>query len=298
MGRVQGVCVIILVNFTAELEMDVVENYPVMLYKYLEIKDFLPKILSGESLRFSCPFDFNDPFESSACYQIENSKAGKLFINKHVKQKYSNPSQRIMAAQQIKNRFVAPCPPDESFNSIIKQVGVCCLSEVRDSVLMWSHYANEHKGICIGFDTSKSMFQLAFQIEYQDKFPIISRPSDSDNTLLKKYLLTKSLCWAYEKEWRIIKRTLTEAEKCQSLRRPHLSEEDILQLTDGRGPGDYGFPKDAIKEIYLGARIDAKQRQKVLQYVRDANLNVSVYEVRTSLQSYNLEFSRFKQEPP
>lgn len=270
--------------------MEVVESYPPMLYKYFEIKDFLPKVLSGESLRFSCPFDFNDPFESSSCYQIDNSKAGEQFIGRMVRGKYSTPSRRIAAVQQIKNRFNTPRPPDEAHKSIIRQVGACCLSEVRDSILMWSHYANEHKGICIGFDTSKSMFKLAWQVEYLNEFPVVSRPSDSNDTLLKKTLLSKAACWAYEKEWRIIKRTLTLEEKNHSLRRDGLSNEDIRQLTDGRGPGDYSFPKEAIKEIYLGARIDAAQRKKVIEYVRDANLSIPIYDVRTNLHSYSLEF--------
>ncbi|MDO8342658.1 MAG: DUF2971 domain-containing protein [Cellvibrio sp.] len=269
---------------------------PSKLYKYYEIKDFLPKILNGESLKFSCPFDFNDPFESRYCYQIDDSKDGGRFIHEKVKRHISNPSKRITESQRIKNRFKAPrsLEDDDVFNEVIRQVGVFCLSEVNDSILMWSHYANEHKGICIGFDTGKSMFQLAWQVKYQEEFPIILRPKDNEEILLNKSLLTKAGCWSYEKEWRIIKRTLTLEEKNHSLRRGDLSDEDIRQLTNGRGPGDYSFPKEAIKEIYLGARIEAEQRIKVIQYVRDANLNIPVYEARRNSHSYSLGFDPIK----
>ena len=30
---------------------------------------------------------------------------------------------------------------------------VFCLSELDDSVLMWSHYADQHQGVVLGFDT-------------------------------------------------------------------------------------------------------------------------------------------------
>ena len=33
-------------------------------------------------------------------------------------------------------------------------LGVLCLSACDNSILMWSHYADEHKGFCIGFNNS------------------------------------------------------------------------------------------------------------------------------------------------
>lgn len=268
---------------------------PSKLYKYYEIKDFLPKVLSGESLKFSCPFDFNDPFESRYCYQIDDSKDGRRFIHEKVKRHISNPSQRISELQRIKNRFKAPqsLDGDDVFNDVIRQVGVFCLSEVNDSILMWSHYANEHKGICIGFDTGKSMFQLAWQVEYQEEFPIIIRPRDNEEISLNKSLLTKAACWSYEKEWRIIKRTVTEMERNHSrLRSGNLSEEDMHQLINQKGPGYYSFAKEAITEIYLGARIEKKNREHVIRCVKEANLDVTIYEARRNPKAYGIEFVR------
>ena len=33
--------------------------------------------------------------------------------------------------------------------------GVCCFSEKKDDILMWSHYADGHKGFCLEFITPK-----------------------------------------------------------------------------------------------------------------------------------------------
>lgn len=249
--------------------------------------------MNGESLKFSCPFDFNDPFESRYCFQIEDSKDGERFIHEKVKRHISNPSQRIAESQRIKNQFKAPRSLEDNdiFNEVIRQIGVFCLSEVNDSILMWSHYANEHKGICIGFDTGKSMFQLAWQVKYQEEFPIIQRPKDSEEILLNKSLLTKADCWSYEKEWRIIKRTVTEMERNHSrLRSGNLSEEDMQQLVDQMGPGNYSFAKEAITEIYLGARIEKANREYVIRCVREANLNIPIYEARRNPRAYGIEF--------
>ncbi|MBI5437013.1 MAG: DUF2971 domain-containing protein [Nitrosomonadales bacterium] len=277
--------------------MVMTNELPATLYKYYEVKEFLPKVLSGEALKFSCPMDFNDPFESRSCFQIDNSKEGKRYIHEKVKQRFSNPSQRIAKARQIERRFNAPQSLDD--DAIIRLVGVCCFSEMKDSILMWSHYANEHKGVCIGFDTRKSLFRLAWQVKYQEEFPIVRRPTDSDEILLAKTLLTKADCWSYEKEWRIIKRTQTEFERDYRLRKRYssnenLSEEDIQLLVDEKGPGFYSFPKEAITEIYLGARIEKNQREKVIQGVRDANLNIPIYEAQRNPKKYCLEFKLIK----
>jgi hypothetical protein len=30
-------------------------------------------------------------------------------------------------------------------------IGICCFSDTYDSELMWTHYAGDHSGICIGY---------------------------------------------------------------------------------------------------------------------------------------------------
>jgi len=274
------------------IHMAMTKDIPATLYKYYEVKEFLPKILSGEALKFSCTMDFNDPFESRSCFQIDNSKEGQRCIREKINQRFTNPSQKINKAQQIKRRFSDP----QSFDvdAIIRRVGVCCFSDVNDSILMWSHYADEHKGICIGFDAKKSLFRFAWQVKYQAEFPIVRRPTDSDEILLDKTLLTKADCWSYEKEWRIIRRTVTEQEKKQRLQNRNYSEEDIQLLVNENGPGYYSFPKEAITEIYLGARIEEKQRETVIQSIKDANLNIPIYEVQRNPKKYCLEFRLIK----
>ena len=37
-------------------------------------------------------------------------------------------------------------------------IGILCLSEVRDSILMWGHYTDSHQGFVIGFDSDQPFF--------------------------------------------------------------------------------------------------------------------------------------------
>lgn len=42
----------------------------------------------------------------------------------------------------------------KNISKFIKNIKICSLSPTYDNFLMWSHYSNEHKGICIEYDIS------------------------------------------------------------------------------------------------------------------------------------------------
>jgi hypothetical protein len=88
------------------------------------------------------------------------------------------------------------------------QRGVACFTQNFDSILMWSHYADGHRGLCLEFDTNYVPFRerkYLHQIIYRNSYPLLS-PFDliqSPDKLIYP-LITKSKKWKYEEEWRII----------------------------------------------------------------------------------------------
>ena len=100
-------------------------------------------------------------------------------------------------------------------NSLIKtkkskllqqSVFVSCFSEKNDSMLMWSHYGDEHKGICLGYDLRTLIQKHDFlPVIYSNRMPQDKSVSNENESALLKYILTKGECWSYEHEWRIIK---------------------------------------------------------------------------------------------
>ncbi len=81
--------------------------------------------------------------------------------------------------------------------------GVLCFSEDKADVLQWAHYADRHKGICLGFDVSGSEEKFG-RVQYvAERFPFPERP---DLAFSWKLLSTKSVAWKYEKEWRVFLR--------------------------------------------------------------------------------------------
>jgi hypothetical protein len=104
---------------------------------------------------------------------------------------------------------------------------ILSLSEVPDSILMWSHYAESHKGFVLELDATDPFFdQKTFpndslrcvhkvlyehdrpsQAHFETKYWLRTR-KDASKDLLEYMagvlLLTKSSDWAYEQEWRMV----------------------------------------------------------------------------------------------
>ncbi len=82
--------------------------------------------------------------------------------------------------------------------------GLLCFSGNWTNPVLWSHYADKHRGMCLGFDVEKTEAQ---PVEYQDerlleKLDEVSDPSLLPMALQRRLLKTKSHHWRYEEEFR------------------------------------------------------------------------------------------------
>jgi hypothetical protein len=76
--------------------------------------------------------------------------------------------------------------------------GVLCFSVLWRDPVMWAHYSDKHKGICLGFDVPDD---VARRVEYvSERFPFPQSPTMADSD---RMLWTKFNNWAYEEEIRI-----------------------------------------------------------------------------------------------
>jgi hypothetical protein len=125
------------------------------LYKYRSLIDYNDhgmntntiKMLKHGELFFSKPRDFNDPFD---CFVDEiadgtNDEFIKYLRNKRKTAEYINEILRQKNSGELNIRNLLE---DDKSQDYFK---VFCLSKKFDNILMWSHYADDHKGICIGF---------------------------------------------------------------------------------------------------------------------------------------------------
>lgn len=97
----------------------------------------------------------------------------------------------------------------------IGKKGVLSLSEKWNCPLMWSHYADEHRGLCIEYDMTDHDCRNIKAVDY--KHPRSIKVSDiiawkkhsieAENNILNTFFYSKARQWHYEKEWRDINKS-------------------------------------------------------------------------------------------
>jgi hypothetical protein len=92
----------------------------------------------------------------------------------------------------------------DSLRASFDKSGVASFADDPTDILMWSHYAGQHTGVCIQFDIAGSPSRLlaAVSVKYSEKYPVINWIEDTA-AQLREIVFTKSLHWRYERERRI-----------------------------------------------------------------------------------------------
>jgi hypothetical protein len=88
---------------------------------------------------------------------------------------------------------------------IDRDTGILCFTPNWTNPIMWSHYAEKHAGVCLGFDLKE---ESVHKVYYQEdrlmaKLDGNQEPFVIDEELKGRLLLTKSHHWKYEDERRL-----------------------------------------------------------------------------------------------
>jgi len=198
--------------------------------------------------------DLNDPLENS--------------INEDVFKKEITLLERIFG----KKSKVEISRVNNSFENILSQnskIGIYSLSKSFEEKLLWSYYANAHKGFCIEYDLEKLLTnhlgndRYSFSVIYKKNYPEVSLldiPSNSkSNNLLQKAFGTKSKEWEHEKEYRIV--------------------------TDELGEHNYDYK--AVKSIYFGLKMDENQKNLIID--RLSGRGIKYYQMVQLENNYDLK---------
>ena len=171
-----------------------------MLYKYREVGEYTEKILTDHTLWFDHPINFNDPFDCWANIQeIERGAFEKFVTDNSLSKYYADICKKGIPSYTMDML-------KQDIDRALNEIGVCCFSKTKKSILMWSHYCKYHQGICLEFDILEdpSFFTLAKPVNYVNTMPIYDHFKEQ-NTLFEKLIQPKAKEWKYEEEVRVIK---------------------------------------------------------------------------------------------
>ena len=160
---------------------------------------------------------------------------------------------------------------------------VSCFSKSNDSILLWSHYGDKHKGVCVEFDVDPKDYK---EVKYSKKrkqidlktvtavvlgYDYIGQQVNKDNSALIKtltnLLLTKSRDWQYESEYRTI-HSVNDADG------------ENIYFEDDK----YFLKMPQIKRVFVGCRIDEHN----LLSLRDKFKGIEIIEMIDSETEYKV----------
>lgn len=277
------------------------------LFKYLHPDRI--DVLENKSIRFSQPLAFNDPFEfKPVISDIVSGEFFQAYLEEHLESiadeqllKLPSSYRAVVNKQQLKDLIQNQFAGNSAlFTDLLKKsakqvstvfsaqsnemIGVLSLTEKNDNLLMWSHYADSHRGFCIGFDSNHPFFnqKRSEKDEFYHLRKVVylsRRPSksmmDMDGTDL---LLLKSDVWDYEQEWRM----------CSSL-----TNADVVFDSVSPSVHLFKFPCDALKEAIIGANAGKEFLEKITNLIeQDSELShVIIRRVGVSESEYRLTFT-------
>ena len=245
---------------------------PAHLYRYRSLKgdaaQYVATTIRMSTLYFAPPLSFNDPFDCRAPYDFTANR-------QEVERYFARAGQRQLPGASrktrrgiVKERLNAyrRDPDIKQFvmerhrERVTEEVGMLCLTSKRNDILMWSHYADGHSGICLEFDTKHEFFGRALPVRYLERRPAINPFRQSYEEMLDAAILTKAQHWEYEDEWRIIEYN--------------------------SGPGIYGYPPAALTGIILGTRISDSQALEIENLIKQERPPVKLYRAKSDDQLY------------
>ncbi len=247
------------------------------LYKYLscpadddERMEWVRQILVEHRLFFASRRAFNDPFDCAipSLLQIPGTFL-KRFAEEFVDRKFPTKSETEKSA--LIDKLMSVDALEEIRRGVqgdVDKAGIVCFSKVRDDILMWAHYADKHKGLCLEFDGSSNciFFGEAQPVEYEDHTPI-SLHEDKERQMAR-VILTKSRHWSYEKEYRIF--------------RPETASQNI------------SYPVELLTGVIFGCMTPGEVRASVKQWVKDGNCRVGFFEARPKPAEFGLDIVRIE----
>ena len=142
------------------------KGLPKILWKYRVWGNNLHKrVLTDKEIFFASPDLFNDPFDCSIPFRYDKLSKRQLMemMEGHLKEREPNLTNRERW-ELVKKRFSDPRFMNTEYLNwyggwgkeyIAKNFGIFSLSRIQKHIVMWSHYADAHKGFCVGFEVDK-----------------------------------------------------------------------------------------------------------------------------------------------
>lgn len=247
---------------------------PATIFKYYPDKLERLADIKANKMWYSAPSAFNDVFDCDIA--IDEKGIFDSALSMYPDKRGIRPGSPKW--KELKNTIHQAIKSFRStWETMRTKTGVSCLSESEKSLLMWAHYANNHRGMCVEYDLlgiNKQLLFSAVPVIYSvDRVCFRSINVDSIDRAslcaLVESLSSKSPEWSYEKEWRIIRDRTACGDKWDDAKKGALL--DMISPTS----------------ITLGCEAEESFERAVLMYCQESKINLYKMEKDESLYQLN-----------
>ena len=215
---------------------------PIKLYKYLSVKDYTYDTIEKEEIWASETKVLNDPFEFEMYY-----------------------------ADQAEDRI------KEFYEDVLERNEVIALTCDYRNKLMWAHYADSHRGLCLEYQV----------LNYAHVYPEDLKPEDDALIAqITKIMVSKGSEWAYEQEYRIVTRDHDSIFNEQF--ENYKNQDGSIHSTS-----DLGIE---LSGIYLGYKFPKKDIDKVRRVVDNINKKRKLSILKESAKDVNDKELKFAEQ--
>ena len=250
------------------------------LYKFRAFNDQSLSILIDAEIFCAAPINLNDPFDSQINVQASLRAALEWILQQEPKYSRSYKEALEILSTGGANQMIER----------VLHVGICSFSTLSNNTLMWSHYADQHRGFCIGINphlignngglnshfpdhvgsrpvtyTNGNPMVPRMQLINSSSFANISAKPDARNEPpagniiyhgSEAALCTKHLAWSYESEVRLI---------------------------HSEGQSSVPIKPESIQEIVFGCRMPERHRKTLRKIASSCGLsNARFFELKKS----------------
>lgn len=230
------------------------------LYKYVTIDTAL-KIIQYSSLQYSNPSDFNDPFEltfDNFIFDVDDNNVLQLLDRT---KPHLSKDQKIAFMEETRhNQKLIPQTIASGLDSLKNTIGICCFSSKYDSTLMWSHYAENHSGVCLGFKIGFTEKLFIMNVRYVSEITPM-KYWENRFGVFPMWVFTKSKVWDYENEIRAVR-------------------------IDGKGLTP--FDNSCLHEIHFGLRTTLEQRASIEAMLSYTNHQITRYQMFINPKTFDV----------
>lgn len=206
---------------------------PKRLYKYRAFNVNTLRMLTEAEIYYANPKDFNDPLDSKPSLLVDvDCKDIEALLLRLIFQKSGCDGNAVLANHRYmsteygdyqtnstaRNYYISILKGDilELLRPEMSSWGIFSLSKKWDCPLMWSHYANEHRGLCIEYDVSDHLFERIEPVDYREPRSIkvsdlikwkVDMSDEAEQNIFRTTFFVKAPQWRYEHEWRGMSKT-------------------------------------------------------------------------------------------